>query len=69
MALDRVGPPVYVRRQIVHEMQMIDWNEGGYIIPFFPPVIDGYAQNVNGAVPSKTGTSINNWDFEHMWLS
>ena len=58
-----------LRREIVHEMQMIDWNEGGYIIPFFPPVIDGYAQNVNGAAPSKTGTSFNDWDFEHLWLS
>jgi peptide/nickel transport system substrate-binding protein len=36
------------RTEIAHEMQMIDYNEGGYIIPFFPSVIDGYAANVNG---------------------
>jgi hypothetical protein len=48
---------------------MIDYNEGGYIIPFFPPVIDGYTSNVNGIVPSKLGASFNQWDFEHMWLS
>ena len=35
------------RTEIAHEMQMIDYNEGGYIIPFFPSVIDGYAPNVN----------------------
>ena len=46
---------VSMRTEIAHEMQMIDYNEGGYIIPFFPAVIDGYAPNVNGIVESKTG--------------
>jgi hypothetical protein len=50
-------------------MQMIDYNEGGYIIPFFPAVIDGYLPNVNGIVESKTGSSFNNWDLEHIWKS
>lgn len=57
------------RTDIAHEMQMIDWNEGGYIIPFFPPVIDGYAPKVGGIVPSKTGTSFNDWDFKNIWLT
>ncbi len=57
------------RTEIVHEMQMIDYNEGGYIIPFFPAVIDGYTPSVNGIVKSKLGASFNSWDFEHMWLS
>jgi peptide/nickel transport system substrate-binding protein len=60
---------VSMRNEIAHEMQMIDYNEGGYIIPFFPAVIDGYAPNVNGIVESKTGSSFNNWDFQHIWLS
>jgi peptide/nickel transport system substrate-binding protein len=58
-----------MRQEIAYEMQMIDYNEGGYIIPFFPAVIDGYTTNVNGIVQSKTGSSFNNWDFEHVWLS
>ena len=57
------------RTEIAHEMQMIDYNEGGYIIPFFPAVIDGYSPSVNGIVKSKLGASLNSWDFEHMWLS
>jgi peptide/nickel transport system substrate-binding protein len=57
------------RIEIAHEMQMIDWNEGGYIIPFFPPVIDGYAPNVAGIVKSKTGSSFNDWDFRSVWLT
>jgi peptide/nickel transport system substrate-binding protein len=60
---------VSMRTEIAHEMQMIDYNEGGYIIPFFPAVIDGYSPNVHGILQSKTGSSFNNWDFEHMWLS
>ena len=60
---------VGMRQEIAHEMQMIDYNEGGYIIPFFPAVIDGFAPNVNGILQSKTGSSFNNWDFEHVWLS
>jgi peptide/nickel transport system substrate-binding protein len=57
------------RAEIAHEMQMIDWTEGGYIIPFFPPVIDGYAPNVGGIVPSKYGASFNQWDFKRIWLA
>jgi peptide/nickel transport system substrate-binding protein len=60
---------VNMRNEIAHEMQMIDYNEGGYIIPFFPAVIDGYLPTVNGIVESKTGSSFNNWDFEHIWKS
>jgi peptide/nickel transport system substrate-binding protein len=57
------------RTEIAHEMQMIDYNEGGYIIPFFPAVIDGYSPKVNGIIQSKLGASFNQWDFEHMWVT
>jgi peptide/nickel transport system substrate-binding protein len=57
------------RNEIAHEMQMIDYDAGSYIIPLFVPVVDGYATNVHGIVTSKTGGSFNDWDFEHMWLS
>jgi peptide/nickel transport system substrate-binding protein len=57
------------RAELAHEMQKIDYEEGGYIIPFFPPVIDGYAPNVNGLVESKSGLSLNNYDFGGLWLS
>jgi peptide/nickel transport system substrate-binding protein len=56
--------------EIAHEMQMIDYNEGGYIIPFFPPVIDGYASKVHGLAPTKTtGLSFNNFDLKSVWLA
>lgn len=56
------------RTEIAHEMQMIDYNEGGYIIPFFIPVIDGYRSNVGGVKGGKSGQSFNDWDFKSMWL-
>jgi peptide/nickel transport system substrate-binding protein len=57
------------RTEIVHELQKIDYDEGGYIIPYFPPVIDGYAPNVNGLVPSKVGSPLNEYAFKNLWLS
>ncbi|HET9071693.1 MAG TPA: ABC transporter substrate-binding protein [Acidimicrobiales bacterium] len=54
--------------EITHEMQHIDWTEGGYIIPYFPPVIDGHAAKVQGVLPGKTGLSLNSYGFKSMWL-
>jgi peptide/nickel transport system substrate-binding protein len=41
---------------------------GGYIIPFFVPVIDGFSSHVGGMLPSKVGASFNFWDFKSLWL-
>jgi peptide/nickel transport system substrate-binding protein len=41
------------RIQIEHEMQQIEYNIGGYIIPFFGGLIDGYSSKVKGLKPSK----------------
>ncbi len=57
------------RTQLCHEMQMIDYDQGGYIIPFFIPIIDGYRPNVGGAIAGIAGQSFNNYDFKHMWLT
>jgi peptide/nickel transport system substrate-binding protein len=57
------------RQELCYEMQRIDYTEGGLIIPFFPPVIDGYGANVEGLVPSKGGLSLNAYDFKRVWLS
>lgn len=57
------------RQQLAYEMQQIDYNDGGYIIPLFSPVIDGYGTNVHGLIPSKGGLSLNGYDFGRVWLS
>ncbi len=57
------------RTDIVHQMQQIDHDDGGYIIPLFPPVIDGVASHVNGIEPAKTGAPLNNYDWRQVWIS
>lgn len=57
------------QKALAYEMQQIDYNQGGNIIPFFLTTIDGYASNVHGLVPSRTGFSLNNFDFKNVWLS
>jgi peptide/nickel transport system substrate-binding protein len=56
------------QRNIVHEMQRVDYTQGGYIIPYFPPVIDGVGKRVQGAHPSKAGFSLGNYGFKDMWM-
>ena len=48
---------------------MIDYTQGGYIIPYFPPVVDGFANNIHGVVPSLYGESLGNFGFYKMWRS
>jgi len=56
------------RVELCHEMQKIDYTEGGYIIPYFLPVIDLYAQRVHGATTSVAGGSFGDYAFAEMWL-
>jgi peptide/nickel transport system substrate-binding protein len=41
------------RTGIEHQMQQVEYNIGGYIIPFFGGLIDGYSAKVKGLAPSK----------------
>jgi peptide/nickel transport system substrate-binding protein len=41
------------RTQIMHEMQQAEYEVGGYIIPFFGGLLDGYSTKVKGLKPSK----------------
>ena len=57
------------RTEIAHEMQAISYNNGGYIIPYFAPIIEAHAPNVHGDIPSKSGESFNRFDLKAFWLS
>ena len=57
------------RAELAHEMQKIEYDRGGYIIPFFSPTIDGYAKNVMGVTEGKTGVSFNDFNFKKVWLA
>jgi peptide/nickel transport system substrate-binding protein len=41
------------RIKLEHEMQQLEYDIGGYIIPFFGDLIDGYSARVKGLQPSK----------------
>jgi peptide/nickel transport system substrate-binding protein len=41
------------RIELEQEMQKLEYDNGGYIIPFFGDLIDGYSSKVHGLNPSK----------------
>ena len=54
-----------VRREIKREMQLIDFNEGGYIIPAFIDALDAYSTKIIGYSAAKVGQPLSDFDFEH----
>jgi peptide/nickel transport system substrate-binding protein len=53
------------RKQIEHEMQMIDFNQGGYIIPAFIAALDAYSTKITGYSAARVGQPLSDFDFEH----
>jgi peptide/nickel transport system substrate-binding protein len=58
------------RVQIEHEMQQTEYNIGGYIIPFFGGLIDGYSTKVKGLKPSKGTLNLDSFGhgFRTIWF-
>jgi peptide/nickel transport system substrate-binding protein len=56
------------RKEIAHEMQKIDYDTGGYIIPCFQPIIDGMSSKLRGDKKTKSGLPFNNWDLKSLWF-
>lgn len=57
------------RAPVIQEMQKIDFEEGGFIIPSFNKTIDLMAENVQGFVASNTGEALGNFNFTRVWFS
>jgi peptide/nickel transport system substrate-binding protein len=53
------------RKEIEHEMQEIDFNEGGYIIPAFIDALDAYSTKITGYSAARVGQPLSDFDFEH----
>ncbi len=53
------------RKDIEHEMQMIDFTEGGYILPAFIDALDAYSTKITGYSAAKVGQPLSDFDFEH----
>jgi peptide/nickel transport system substrate-binding protein len=59
------------RCEIIHEMQMIEYNYGGYIIPFFNDLVDSYSTKVAGFKPSKATLNLDSFGhgFRTIWFA
>jgi peptide/nickel transport system substrate-binding protein len=56
------------RREIIHEMQDIEYTRGAEVIACYPPIIDGISNKLRGVRASTTGLSLGTFDFKSMWL-
>jgi peptide/nickel transport system substrate-binding protein len=54
-----------LRKEIVHEMQRIDFDQGGYIIPAFTDTLDAYSSKLTGYSQSRLGQPLSNYGFMH----
>lgn len=54
---------------IVHEMMKMDYDEGGYILPFFSANIVAFSPSLNGITAGLTGQPFVEWRFRDMWFS
>ncbi len=53
------------RKAIENELQMIDFTEGGYIIPAFIDALDAYSTKITGYSAARVGQPLSDFDFEH----
>jgi peptide/nickel transport system substrate-binding protein len=57
------------RKEIALELQTIQYNQGGYILPVFVPNLSANATHVHGLISSKTGQPFGGSAFNQVWLS
>jgi peptide/nickel transport system substrate-binding protein len=53
-----------LRKEIEHEMQQIDFTQGGYIIPAFIDALDAYSTTITGYASAKVGQPLSDFNFE-----
>ncbi|MGI8711922.1 MAG: ABC transporter substrate-binding protein [Solirubrobacteraceae bacterium] len=54
------------RADILHEAESMEYNDGGYIIPYFSNQIDAYSAKVGGFVEAKSGFPLGNYWFKNV---
>lgn len=57
------------RTAVEHNMMRIDYDTGGYIIPYFVPVIDAHTPHLQGVETSDTGAALRNFEFKYFWFT
>jgi peptide/nickel transport system substrate-binding protein len=54
------------RKDILHEAQTMQYEQGGYIIPYFSNIIDAYSAKLGGFVEAKCGFPFGNYWFKNI---
>jgi peptide/nickel transport system substrate-binding protein len=57
------------QKPLIHQMQEIQWNRGGYIIWAYPYTINAHQSKVQGFVPTKSGDDFTNWELSRGWFA
>lgn len=57
------------RNDAIAQMVQIEYDRGGYIIPYFFPIIDGVGANVRGVEPTISGLALGNFNFRAIWMA
>jgi peptide/nickel transport system substrate-binding protein len=53
------------RKEILVEAQTMQYEQGGYIIPYFSNIIDGYSAKIGGFAEAKSGFPFGNYWFKN----
>jgi peptide/nickel transport system substrate-binding protein len=54
------------RNQVIGQAMTIEYNTGGYIIPYFSNQIDAYSAKLGGFVEAKSGFPLGNYWFKNV---
>ena len=54
------------RADILHQAQKMQYDQGGYIIPYFSNIIDAYSSKLGGFVEAKSGFPLGNYWFKNI---
>lgn len=67
-ALGEVDPTR--RRELKREMQKLEYDQGGYVIPFFQNLVDAYSKGVSGFVAGKSTLNLDSFGhgFRTIWF-
>jgi peptide/nickel transport system substrate-binding protein len=57
------------RAEILHQAQKMEYDTGGYIIPYFSNQIDAYSGKFGGFVEAKSGFPLGNYWFKNVGLA
>ena len=54
------------RKELLQEAQKLEYDIGGYIIPYFSDQVDAYSSKVSGFVEAKSGFPLGNYWFKNV---